>query len=66
MMQISTSAFDPKTDIQHGAHGGLEKQARRPHGHSHTKHEDGDGVHWTAVLVLRSEMLSNTPIVTSY
>jgi len=38
-------SFWPKTDIQHGAHGGLEKQARRPHGRSHTKHEDGDGVH---------------------
>jgi hypothetical protein len=52
-----------------GAHrpGGLEKQARHPHGHSHTKHEDGDGGHrGTAVQALGSEMLSNTPIVTSY
>jgi hypothetical protein len=47
--------------------GGLEKQARHPHGHSHTKHEDGDGGHrGTAVQALGSEMLSNTPIVTSY
>jgi len=47
--------------------GGLEKQARHPHGPSYTKHEDGDGGHrGTEVQVLGSEMLSNTPIVTSY
>jgi hypothetical protein len=46
---------------------GLEKQTRHPHGHSYTKHEDGDGGHReTEEQVLGSEMLSNTPIVTSY
>jgi len=50
-----------------GAASALEKQARHPHGHSHTKHEDGDGGHrGTAVQVLGSEILWNTPIVTSY